>query len=205
MPQIKDENPKNSIIFTIKLSRKMMNPYLNLPDGHPVRVYLEENMLMRGLIASISSINIVENFEEFEENGLYELIDNAQMLMVIEDYRQRVKNGFDLSIKSFLYHENIEISTLVVGLMDTKYELSHNWKEHYEGRIPTREELYKEEVLSTLHYLKLRKIKRLMMENLRDLEKSQSPEEQLTLLQTHQHLEQMKVELAKTYGTVIFK
>ena len=44
-----------------------MNPYLNLPDGHPVRVYLEENMLMRGLISSISSINIVENFEEFEE------------------------------------------------------------------------------------------------------------------------------------------
>ena len=144
-------------------------------------------------------------FEEFEENGLYELIDNAQMLMVIEDYRQRVKNGLDLSIKSFLYHENIEISTLVVGLMDTKYELSHNWKEHYDGPMPTREELYKEEVLSTLHYLKLRKIKRLMMENLRDLEKSQSPEEQLTLLQTHQHLEQMKVELAKTYGTVIFK
>ncbi|MFT3946216.1 MAG: DNA primase [Agriterribacter sp.] len=144
-------------------------------------------------------------FEEFDANGLYELIDSAQMLQVIEAYRQNVNNGLDINIKSFLYHENPDISTIVVGLMDTRYELSHNWKEHYDGPLPTREQLYKEEVQSTLHYLKLRKIKRLMLENLRDLEKSQSPEEQMTLLQTHQHLEQMKVELARIYGTVIFK
>lgn len=144
-------------------------------------------------------------FNEFEENGLYELIDNAEMLLVIETYRRRIESGLDVNIKSFLYHENPEISAVVVGLMDTKYELSHNWKEHYDGPLPTREELYKEEVLSTLHYLKLRKIKRLMQENLRDLEQSRSPEEQMTLLQTHLHLEQMKVELAKEYGTVIFK
>ena len=39
----------------------------NLPEGHPVRVYLEENQLIRGLMASINSINIVENNEEFKE------------------------------------------------------------------------------------------------------------------------------------------
>ena len=39
----------------------------NLPDGHPVRVYLEENMLIRGLIASINSIDIESNFDEFKE------------------------------------------------------------------------------------------------------------------------------------------
>ena len=39
----------------------------NLPDGHPAKVYLEENMLIRGLIASINSINIQDNREEFKE------------------------------------------------------------------------------------------------------------------------------------------
>ena len=39
----------------------------NLPDGHPVKVYLEENMLIRGLIASINSINIQDNNDEFKE------------------------------------------------------------------------------------------------------------------------------------------
>jgi len=94
---------------------------------------------------------------------------------------------------------------LVVGLMDTRYELSVNWKEHYDGPIPTRETTYKEEVLSTLTYLKLRKIKRLIEENQRDLEKAKSTEEQLNLLQTHQHLKQLEMELTKNYGTVIYK
>ncbi len=99
----------------------------------------------------------------------------------------------------------MELSTMVVGLMDTRYELSHNWKEHYDGTMPTREELYKEEVLSTLTYLKLRKIKRLIVENQRDLEKAKSPADQLNLLQTHQHLKQMEIELTQHYGTVIYK
>jgi len=144
-------------------------------------------------------------FEEFEENGLYELIDNKQMLLMVETYREWVTNGIEVNARNFLYHENIELSKVAVGLMDTRYELSPNWKEHYDGPLPTREQLYKEEILSTLHYLKLRKIKRLMEENLHDLEKSNSPEEQLTLLQTHQHLKQLKVELTKAHGTVIFK
>lgn len=144
-------------------------------------------------------------FSEFEENGLNELIDNQQMLLIIETYRTWVGNNVDPSPKNFLYHENIELSTLVVGLMDTRYELSHNWKEHYDGPMPTREELYKEEVASTLNYLKLRKIKRLIDENQRDLEKQHSPDEQLTLLQTHQHLKQLEIELIRNHGTVIFK
>ncbi len=44
-----------------------MNEFSNLPEGHPCRVYLEENQLIRGLIASINSINLEENSEEFRE------------------------------------------------------------------------------------------------------------------------------------------
>lgn len=144
-------------------------------------------------------------FAEFEENGLHELIDNKQMLLVIETYQLLIKNGMEVAPKNFLYHENMELSSLVVGLMDTRYELSQNWKEHYDGPLPTREELYKEEVSSTLNYLKLRKIKRLIDENQRDLEKAHSMQEQLTLLQTHQHLKQLEIELTRQNGTVIFK
>jgi DNA primase len=52
-------------------------------------------------------------------------------------------------------------------------------------------------------YLKLRKIKRLMDMNQKDLEKSHTPEEQLVLIQTHQHLKQMERELLQYLGTVI--
>ena len=94
---------------------------------------------------------------------------------------------------------------LVVSIMDFPYELSPNWKDHYEGKIPTREELYKEEVISTLNYLKLRKIKRLMEMNQKDLEKSENVDEQMTYIQTHQHLKNMERELLQNIGTVIVK
>jgi DNA primase len=42
-------------------------------------------------------------------------------------------------------------------------------------------------------------------ENQKDLEKPHSPEEQLILIQTHQHLKQMERELLQVAGTVILK
>jgi DNA primase len=42
-------------------------------------------------------------------------------------------------------------------------------------------------------------------ENQRDMENSSHPEDQLTLLQTHQHLKQLEMELTGQIGTVILK
>lgn len=143
--------------------------------------------------------------EEFELNSLRELIDNKQMLQIIEAYQKSVDDGTEPILQHFLYHPDPQISASAVGLMDTLYELSPNWKEHYDGPLHTREERYKEEVYSTLIYLKLRKIKRLIFENQRDLEKVKSAEEQLTLMQIHLHFKQMEKELTKEYQTVILK
>lgn len=143
--------------------------------------------------------------EEFELNSLRELIDNKQMLQIIDAYQKSVDEGSEPILQHFLYHPDPQISATAVGLMDTLYELSPNWKEHYDGPLPTREERYKEEVNSTLIYLKLRKIKRLIIENQRDLEKVKSAEEQLTLMQIHLHFKQMEKELTKEYQTVILK
>ena len=73
------------------------------------------------------------------------------------------------------------------------------------GKIASRDELYKEDVLSTMSYLKLRKIKRLMEENQQDLAKPHTEEEQMMLLQTHMHLKEMERTLLQTIGTVIVK
>ncbi len=37
------------------------------PDGHPVRTYLEENLLIRSLIKELQAVNIDANFEFFKE------------------------------------------------------------------------------------------------------------------------------------------
>jgi len=142
---------------------------------------------------------------EAEENNFEELIDNKQLLWVIKAYKTFYDQGLEPTPKTFLYNEDTTMSALVIGLMDEPHELSPNWKEVFEGKIATRDDLYKEEVFSTINYLKLRKIKRMIEENQRDLEKFHTPDEQITLLQVHQHLKKAEIELTQQLGTVIFR
>ena len=144
-------------------------------------------------------------FGQVEDNELDKMIDNKVLIDIIEMYRVWYKEGLEPTAKNFLYHEDQKLHSFVINIMDVNSEISPNWKEHYEGHIPTREDLFKEEVLSTLNYLKLRKIKRMIEENQHDLEKSTNSDDQLIFLQTHQHLKQMEIELTREMGTVIYK
>ena len=144
-------------------------------------------------------------FKEIEDNQLEEMIDNKELVKILKTYKAWYDAGLEPTEKNFLYHDDLEMSALVVSLLVFNHEISPNWKEHYEGYIPTREDLFKEEVISTLNYLKLRKIKRLIDENQHDLEKEHNSDEQLILLQTHQHLKKLEIELTKMLGTVIFR
>jgi DNA primase len=62
-----------------------------------------------------------------------------------------------------------------------------------------------EEVESAINYLKLRKIKRMLLENQVDLEKPHTVEEYEMLHRTHEHLKLMEMELTKKAGTVIIR
>lgn len=141
----------------------------------------------------------------FRESEEQDLVDNAQLRRLVQTYRKWYDEGLNPTDKSFLYHDDLELSALVVSIMEFPYELSHNWKEHFDGKILTREDLYREEVSSVLTYLKLKKIKRLIAENQKDLERPHTTEEQLILIQTHQHLKQMERELLAAAGTVVIK
>ncbi len=144
-------------------------------------------------------------FSEIEANQLDELIDNKSLVNILHTYKAWYDAGIEPNAKNFLYHDDLQMSSLVVSIMDFNYEISPKWKEHLDGHLATREDLFKEEVFSTMNYLKLKKIKRLMDENQRDLERSTIADEQMIFLQTHQHLKQMEIELTRQLGTVIFK
>jgi DNA primase len=184
-------------------------------DSDAVQLFNKDEIFERALTRSLIEFGLKDwsddqrvadhIFTEIEHNQLNDLFDNKELVSVMETYQAWYKNNLEPTATNFMYHDNIALSSLVVGLMDIHYEVSPNWKEHYDGHIATREELYREEVNSTLNYLKLRKIKRLMDENQRDLEKTDSPEQQLIYLQTHQHLKEMEMELTRQMGTVIFK
>ena len=201
--------------FRQENNEQAVNTEYSIADDDTLALFNKDEMHERAMVRSLLEFGLKDwneeqkvahyIFKEIELNQLEELIDNKELVNVLQTYKAWYDAGIEPTSKNFLYHDNLQMSSLVVSIMDFNYEISPKWKEHFEGHIPTREDLFKEEVFSTLNYLKLKKIKRLMDENQRDLEKSLVAEDQMILVQTHQHLKQMEIELTKQLGTVIFK
>ena len=53
--------------------------------------------------------------------------------------------------------------------------------------------------------MQLKKIKRMMRENQKDMEKPHTPDELTLLKETHRHLKDLEIELTRRLGTVILK
>ncbi len=144
-------------------------------------------------------------FHQMDSLELMDCIDDSQMQQILTHYRIWLDQGINPSAKNFLYEDNASLTEAVVKIMLDNNELSPNWKHHYEGHIPTREERYRDEVTSTLLYLQLKKIRKLIIENQNDLSKENKEEAILVIIQTHQHLKALEMELTKKLGTVILK
>lgn len=140
--------------------------------------------------------------EEFIDQ---QLIEDPSLIAVMELYKQWYEQGLEPSEKNFLYCEDQKISTTVVSLLDFPYELSPNWNKRFEGKIPKLGDFYKEDVLFSVNYLKLRKIKKMIEENQKDLNGITSHEEWVLAANTHQHLKRLEQELTAQLGTVIYK
>lgn len=144
-------------------------------------------------------------FEEVENDGLEDLFDNKVLVRLLQTYRIMYHDGSNPTEKSFLYHPDQEITQLAVSLFTEKHEVSPNWNKFYKSEIKNRADLYREEVQSCMTYLKIKKVKRLIIENQHDLEKEIGDDDMLVLLHTHKHLKQIEMELMKNIGTVIYR
>ncbi|MEO6844464.1 MAG: hypothetical protein ABI184_04775, partial [Ginsengibacter sp.] len=91
-------------------------------------------------------------------------------------------------------------------------EVSNGWESKYEMAVPTREGNYKTDIASTLRYLELKKIKKLIVLNQEELEKNKeelkkksAADKLMLLLQTNIHLKNMADQLTREIGIVIMK
>jgi len=134
-----------------------------------------------------------------------DMIDDKKLMEIINTYKTWYEAKLEPTEKTFLYHEDQQMAMLVMSILEFPYEVSNGWKEQFDMPVPTREDTYKEEVFSTVNYLKLRKIKRLISMNEKDLEKSHTEDELFTILQTAQLLKNMEIEMTKKMGTVILR
>jgi DNA primase len=171
--------------------------------------------------------------EEIADESLIENEEVRKLFSAYRSLRQQGEdpNG----PQYFVQHPDQQLSILAVSLLQFPHEESARWKTEFSQQTGYQARLFEQDydvfittlsagqesslqhflkaeedrsaevVQSAIHYLKLRKIKRMLLENQQDMEKQHSADEFSVLLQTHEHLKQMEIALVKQSGTVIIR
>ncbi len=134
-----------------------------------------------------------------------EMITLSPLQKIVSAYSTLHAENMEPTAKNFLYGDDQEISRLVVSLIEFPYEISPNWMKQYEVTVPTREDNYRQEITSSLKYLHLKKIKKLISQNQKELETATSPDRQKFLMQSHIHLKDMEAQITQELGVVVLK
>jgi DNA primase len=152
-----------------------------------------------------------------------EMIENQTVVKILHMYRDMLAAHQEPTDKDFVFSQENDVSTLVVSILNTPYELSDHWLaeksvfsvleqgfrkymniEYKHKALMKEEKNFKDDVTSSLQYLKLKKIKQLLEQNQADLETNNTYERFLELLPPHMHIKDMEIELAKMAG-IVFK
>ncbi|MDE3252935.1 MAG: DNA primase, partial [Bacteroidota bacterium] len=139
-------------------------------------------------------------FEELEQFHF----ESPDLVRLYEEYFSWYQRGLEPNLQTFLYHENESIRNLVVALSVNPFELSQKWDEVMETMNIVNRDTSLQDVRMSVHFYKLRKIKKMFDENQRDMENA-TLDEQMRLIEVHKHLKEIEKELARQLGTVIIK
>ncbi len=131
--------------------------------------------------------------------------ENKILENVYDLYKEQYFKNEEPDTKKFIYHNDKSIADLVVSITMTPHELSNNWDNVLEGMNILNRDTSKQDVIASLNYFKLKKIKKMFVQNQLDIEKATSYDEQKQLLEVHKSLKQIEIDITKQLGTVILK
>ena len=140
-------------------------------------------------------------FEELEGFDF----ESPEMELLYTTYQHQYIEGLEPTTKTLLYHENEQIRTTVVNVTMFPFELSQRWDEKLINRKVLNRDNSIQDVTASLHYFKIRKLKKMLEQNQREMEKPATPEEYVRLIKIHLHLKELEKEISKNAGTVIQK
>ena len=120
------------------------------------------------------------------------------------EFQNGYQQGLEPTMQSFLYHEDEQIRNHTLEICSFPFELSQRWNEYLQSRHNIHTPNSKQDVEHSVNYFKLRKVKKMMEENQRDLETA-AGDSIKKFLEIHKHLKQVEMELTRQMGTVIVK
>lgn len=130
--------------------------------------------------------------------------ENPELEKLLGLYKKLYDEGKEPDTKTFLYFEDTSIRELVISITLFPYELSSNWDSLYEGKKITTMDTSAEDVMMSINYYKLKKLKKMFDQNQSEMENAPL-EKQMQLIKIHKELKDIEREITKKLGTVILK
>ena len=162
-----------------------------------------------------------------------DLFEDIHLLSIIQAYKDMYEKGEKPTVKNFIHSRDNDIAQAAITVTNFPYEYSNKWNQasnsnginkkiweySYESFLKhviingeinpevynnRQDDDYKNVVDEVLIYLKLKKIRKLILLNQEDMQSEHPEHEMMTLIQTHNHLKKMQLELGKSKGKVIY-
>lgn len=208
--RVSKEERKTAVNEQGEWVEKGQEPPVAIPDDGAIELLGQDELPEKNLIRVLLLYGLQEwengsTVAEFITAEISEFqLDVPLMNQFYQEYQRWYDQGWEPGLQNFLNHEEEEIRKHTLAICAFPYELSQRWKEHLDTRNNVLRDNSRKDVLHSLHYFKLRKIKKMMEENQRDLENA-SPDQLRQFLEIHRHLKELEIELTRSMGAVIVK
>ena len=144
--------------------------------------------------------------KSFIEYFLREIEDvdftNSSYIKIINTFKEHFKKDKIIDLNHFLSEKYNDIKNDVVDLSTSKYEISNNWKEKFNIHVADESDSLKKTAYNNILRLKFRLIKKMINDNLKNLESDSENIDEKEILNTHNKLKSAEIEIAKQLGNV---
>lgn len=128
--------------------------------------------------------------------------ENELVGMLFEEYRSHLEQWGVADLSAFYQHDNQEVRDLVINLTEEKYRASENWIRRIGVEVKP-EDHYRDSLRRAINRYKLYRLQRLLEESMKEV-KEGSGEEVNISLKSYKKLMEMRTEIARKLGIVVF-
>ena len=146
------------------------------------------------------------NRKSFIEYFLNEIEDvefnNENYLKIIKIFKEEFQKNNVVDINYFLNEKFSDLKDDIIDLSTSKYEISEKWKNKYNIHVTEETDTLKKTTYTNILRLKFRLIKKMIKDNLKNLNNINDLNLEKETLDIHNRLKSAEIEIAKKLGNV---
>ena len=128
--------------------------------------------------------------------------NNKNYLKIIKIFKEEFENNNVIDINYFLNENFRDIKDDIIDLSTSKYEISDKWKNKYNIHVTEETDTLKKTTYTNILRLKFRLIKKMIKDNLKNLNNINDSNLEKEILAIHNKLKSAEIEIADKLGNV---